>query len=474
MSFVSPDWIRSQFCSALSSMYRAEVPLYGDLVQLVDEVNAEAIARAEGFAGEELKREMEEIERHGAIRIGNPSELATLRRLFALMAMHPVNYYDLSIAGLPVHATAFRPISAESLAVNPFRVFTSLLRMELITDPRVREVARERLEGREIFHPRTLELIARAEAQGGLTESEAIELVHHALETFRWQSDARVSKDTYEELSRAHSLVADIVAFKGPHINHLTPRTLDIDAVQARMPEKKIESKHVIEGPPERQCPILLRQTSFQAVQEPIYFLCPNSDRKVLGFHRARFGEIEQRGVALTPAGVELYHRLMDAAERELAGMTEIDNATRQRVLQKHFLTFPDSWEQLRARGLAYFRYVRSSQATRRPSLIDGTPQPIDTLIADGLIRVEPITYEDFLPASAAGIFHSNLGDLKGLQIGKVGPDRESFERALGAKVVDGDALYQEQQVGSMKAILESLRASVSKEDLRAGAMSVF
>lgn len=62
MSFVSPDWIRSQFCSALSSMYRAEVPLYGDLVQLVDEVNAEAIARAEGFAGEELKREMEESE----------------------------------------------------------------------------------------------------------------------------------------------------------------------------------------------------------------------------------------------------------------------------------------------------------------------------------------------------------------------------------------------------------------------------
>lgn len=60
MSYVSPDWIRAQFCAALSAMYRAEVPLYGDLVQLVDEVNAEAIARADGFAGEELKREMEE------------------------------------------------------------------------------------------------------------------------------------------------------------------------------------------------------------------------------------------------------------------------------------------------------------------------------------------------------------------------------------------------------------------------------
>jgi uncharacterized glyoxalase superfamily metalloenzyme YdcJ len=41
-------------------MYRSEVPLYGDLVQLVDEVNAAAIANHEGFEGEELKREMEE------------------------------------------------------------------------------------------------------------------------------------------------------------------------------------------------------------------------------------------------------------------------------------------------------------------------------------------------------------------------------------------------------------------------------
>lgn len=155
------------------------------------------------------------------------------------MAMQPVNYYDLSVAGLPVHATAFRPITPDSLTINPFRVFTSLLREELIEDPRVREIARERLSKREIFHPETVELIARAEAQGGLTEPEAQELVRYAMDTFRWQSDALVEKEVYDELKDAHSLVADIVAFKGPHINHLTPRTLDIDAVQARMPEKQ-------------------------------------------------------------------------------------------------------------------------------------------------------------------------------------------------------------------------------------------
>ncbi|KAJ9105544.1 hypothetical protein QFC19_003526 [Naganishia cerealis] len=251
----------------------------------------------------------------------------------------------------------------------------------------------------------------------------------------------------------------------------------------------RIESKHVIEGPPNRLCPILLRQTSFQAVQEPIYFLNPNSSKlghsdKVLGFHRARFGEIEQRGIALTPEGLALYHRIMDKAEQELSRLSTfpefangktIDNATRQRVLQECFKAFPDSWEELRAQRLAYFRYVRSSQATRRPSLIDGNPQPIDMLIDQGLIRVEPIVYEDFLPASAAGIFHSNLGDLKHLQAQEAGPDQEGFEAALGAKVMDGDALYKAQQLESMTAMLESMRTNVAAAKLgQGGIQSVF
>ena len=250
---------------------------------------------------------------------------------------------------------------------------------------------------------------------------------------------------------------------------------------QVLISPRSIESKHVIEGPPNRQCPILLRQTSFQAVQEPIYFPDPRvADGKVVGFHRARFGEIEQRGVALTPAGLELYQRLMADAERELAAVAKelagrpVDNATRQGVLQKHFQAFPDTWEELRARQLAYFRYVRSTRATRRPSMLEGTSQPIDTLIDQGIIRVEPIVYEDFLPASAAGIFHSNLGDLKNLTIRQGGPEKEAFEAALGAKVMDGNALYQAQQLESMTGMLESMRSNVRANVGKGGVQSVF
>ena len=39
--FVHPDEIRSRFSAALSAMYRAEVPQYGELLALVSEVNSQ-------------------------------------------------------------------------------------------------------------------------------------------------------------------------------------------------------------------------------------------------------------------------------------------------------------------------------------------------------------------------------------------------------------------------------------------------
>ena len=50
--------------------------------------------------------------------------------------------------------------------------------------------------------------------------------------------EATVGAETYRKLHDAHRLVADVVCFKGPHINHRTPRTLDIDTVQAEMPKR--------------------------------------------------------------------------------------------------------------------------------------------------------------------------------------------------------------------------------------------
>jgi len=451
-TITSPDAIRTLFSTAMSEMYRTEVPAYQTLVELVEEVNAALLAadpaerhRLDTAGG--LYRISEE--RHGAIRLGTARELSTMRRLFAVMGMRPVGYYDLSEAGVPVHSTAFRPVDGEALSRNPFRVFTSLLRLDLIADEGLRQEAETVLAARSIFTPGCLALIEKAEADGGLTDEDAGRFVAEALETFRWHSRANVPLDLYNRLHDAHRLIADVVSFKGPHINHLTPRTLDIDAVQRLMPKKGIAPKAVVEGPPTRRCPILLRQTSFKALSEPVDFQDGEGWRS--GVHTARFGEIEQRGIALTPKGRALYDTLLQDSRRLVAPAADGSNAAQyMAALQEVFAPFPDSWDGIRREGLGYFSYSLTDAGRRNP------PAPgadLEALIESGAVRFDPVVYEDFLPVSAAGIFQSNLGD-EAQQDFAASPNQQRFEADLGAAVLNPFDLYAEIERASIAACL--------------------
>lgn len=65
----------------------------------------------------------------------------------------------------------------------------------------------------------------------------------------------------------------------------------------------------------------------------------------------------------------------------------------------------------------------------------------IDSLVDAGCVSFTPITYEDFLPASAAGIFQSNLCD-DGVHHQSGLPNKEGFERALGCSVLNEFDIY--------------------------------
>lgn len=441
--FKAPDDIRSLFSQAMSDMYRTEVPQYGALIDLVRDVNAATLkadpalqARLE--AAGELDRL--DVERHGAIRLGTAEELSLVRRMFAVMGMLPVGYYDLSVAGIPVHSTAFRPVDDAALKKNPFRVFTSLLRLDLVEDRELAAKAEHILSLRQIVTDEAKALIELAETQGGLSEDQSQNFVREALETFRWHSDATVCAETYGALVDAHRLIADVVSFKGPHINHLTPRTLDIDAVQAQMPTRGIAPKAVIEGPPRRKADILLRQTSFKALEEEVFF------EGKAGSHTARFGEIEQRGVALTLMGRGLYDTALAKARAHSA---TAETGCYEDVLAAAFEAFPDELDQLRRDGLAFFQYRVTGVAHYKA-------QSVDDLIAAGVMVADPQVYEDFLPVSAAGIFQSNLGANDQSNY-SANANQDAFEAALGTGVIDEMALYAQIQEASLEAALTQL-----------------
>jgi uncharacterized glyoxalase superfamily metalloenzyme YdcJ len=451
-NYLQASEIRVQFTAAISQMYRKEVPKYGTLLEIVSDLNLQQLETKTGFI-QPLKNtgklQYLSEERHGAIRLGSAEELHTMRRLFAVMGMYPVSYYDLTEAGLPVHSTAFRPVQLNHLEQNPFRMFTSLLRLDLIEDIALREQAQAILSQRKIFTSAVLELIDLFENQHGLTSDQAEQFINEALETFRWHQQATVDKETYQKLLDTHGLLADIVCFKGPHINHLTPRTLDIDRVQEQMKEVGLNAKALIEGPPRRLYPILLRQTSFTALDEVVEFKT-DGDQTITGSHTARFGEVEQRGMALTPKGRALYDSLLNKVRNEtLSAGNQVDLYYQK--LETIFDEFPDDLEEIRQQGLGYFTY----QA--REGAIADEDSDLQQLIDVGMLRYTPITYEDFLPVSAAGIFKSNLGENAFQQIQR-SPNQQIFEQALGCPVINEFELYQRIQCDSLRHALHQLR----------------
>jgi uncharacterized glyoxalase superfamily metalloenzyme YdcJ len=350
--------LRAKFAAALSRLYGAEVPAYNTLVDVSAEVNRELGASDRVTA-----------ERHGAIRVGSASELADVADLFAAFGMYPVGFYDLrdAVSPVPVVSTAFRPIDTDELARNPFRVFTSMLATAdaRFFSPELRDRVERFIAARQLFDPALIAEARRIAADGGAESGQADRFVTAAVSRFALSREP-IDRGWHEELTRVSAVAADIAGVSTTHINHLTPRVLDIDELYRRMTARGITMIDAIQGPPAWHGPdVLLRQTSFRALAEPRLFRQPDGTVSD-GALRVRFGEVEARGVALTPRGRQHY----DAA------MAAPDPAT---VWGDYF---PATDEGMAARGLAYYH--------------GGNPS-------------KPVVYEDFLPASAAGIFRSNL-----------------------------------------------------------------
>ena len=458
--WISCDDLRTEFTLAMSSMYKAEVPLYGDLVRIVDGVNRSILGKSKRaldpkvmamrYGAETVNAARLDIERHGAIRLGSPTELRIMRRVFAVLGLYPVGYYDLSPAGLPMHATAFRPLDEASLRCNPFRIFTSVLRPELVKDEVARHLAVELLSRRNIFSRNLMELLRLADTQGGrLTKDEGARFVQEAMKTFQWHATATSTYDEYARLAAEHPILADITCFPGSHINHLTPRTLDISECQARMLVEGLKVKDRIEGPPPRSCPILLRQTSFFAVEESIKFLSVGRPglEPIRGSHRARFGEIEERGAAVTLCGRRLYDDLLNEAMDKAKAVGEVITPQKMNeFVENAFRRYPDSWDELRKQGLIYCSFRLTGKPLQSQ---DVQVLKLDTLVEAGLVEAVPLTYEDFLPLSAAGIFQSNLGRATSSPLGAVA-DVEGFKDALGTTFHDPDELYRSMEERSI------------------------
>jgi uncharacterized glyoxalase superfamily metalloenzyme YdcJ len=437
------DELRAAFAARMAAVYGREVPAYATLVEVAEAVNADVVAR-DGSSAQRLGSIARvTAERHGAIRVGTPAELRQAAQVFAALGMHPVGFYDLRDAArsaVPVISTAFRPTDAEELARNPFRMFTSML----VTDdrrfftPELQARLDTFLARRTLFSPELLALAAKAISAQGLGAADAEMFLKLAVDAFTLSAEP-VDAAWYAELEAISSVAADIGGVSSTHINHLTPRVLDIDDLYARMSERGITMIEAIQGPPRWDGPdVLLRQTSFRALAEPRRFRSASGDVST-GSLRVRFGEVEARGIALTPEGRDRYDELIgrDAAAWSAA--------------------LPNTELGMLRTGLAYFTVAPTGRPTkRRCTLAD--------LVFDGALTATPIVYEDFLPRSAAGIFASNLTAETTVDLAAAGTRRDAgwLCDVLGIELADPYELYAAQQAASVAALPAAVRAAIT------------
>jgi uncharacterized glyoxalase superfamily metalloenzyme YdcJ len=180
------------------------------------------------------------------------------------------------------------------------------------------------------------------------------------------------------------------------------------------------------------------------------------------GALRVRFGELEARGIALTPSGRDLYDQLSADVEAEAAA-----DATRPRAEIARSVwssRFPRSEAELERRGLAFFTYHGTGS---RPAAPGGTaaadPVDLDTLLETGAAEARPIVYEDFLPRSAAGIFTSNLSGAAGAAGDSAGVRRDAawLSQAIGRPVHDPNQAYASESEASLRQLSAELGTRV-------------
>lgn len=216
--------------------------------------------------------------------------------------------------------------------------------------------------------------------------------------------------------------------------------------------------KDFTEGPAS-DTPVLLRQDAYKALTEPVVFHEADSST-INSKHTARFGEIEQRFYATTPAGRALYDQCLAAFEEARAadaGLAKRDEEAFLKLQQQAFAAFPKTLDELLTRGLAFAAYEPTPAGIAAAGTLETTD--LQTLVRQGYIQREGLRYEDFLPVSAAGIFASNLNQYGTASTAATRPEysREQLEEIMGKRIVDADAVYAGTQARSILACYEAL-----------------
>ena len=310
-NFADKVQMQNRLFAELSRMFGQEVPLYDKSLLVNRECNKAVGALLGqlhvGFSLSDEQLDRTSGERHGAIRIGTPSEYRLMGRFFAAFAMEPHNFYDMANVGAksqPIIATAFRS------KLNPdHRIFCSLLLTDYFDAPTKARIE-ALLATREVFSEKAKQLLEKNERQGGLSWDDANILIAEGVNRiFKWTGQAR-DPQLYTDLCHAgFKIAADIACFGSHHLNHLTPNTLCMDLYTAAM----------------KFCLGEMNEKNFRdRAETALGRLGKRADRDWMRLH---FKQLERSVLESYPAGVVSANHVAEATETLIRRLQQDDLA---------------------------------------------------------------------------------------------------------------------------------------------------
>lgn len=104
------------------------------------------------------------------------------------------------------------------------------------------------LADRQLFDPALIAEARRIASDAGTDRDSADRFIAAAVDAFALSREP-IDRAWYDELAHVSAVAADIAGVRTTHINHLTPRVLDIDELYVRMSRRGIEMIDAIQGP---------------------------------------------------------------------------------------------------------------------------------------------------------------------------------------------------------------------------------
>lgn len=428
--WVEPDEMRSKYIEMLTDQFQEKFLDYGVLSDLVRDINNITLIQNTAL----YEQLIQQRERHFFSQVlcahyvlNNAEDLEWLRRIFAIIGLFPVGFYQLGSPDFPLPSTLFRPLQHEAIRRQPFRI---LLSVRNLTETQGISGMQplERLASRTQLKGQFIEFIYKFEKYGMLNAVEAqhfltalMQYVHpecQSLSPQAWMSE------TTQNLNPAR---------QNAFIGQMTLPCLNMEKATQLTRDLGLDPLDHLEAPSQRNYPILSNKMS-------ILLKSPHSSESA---HRCQF-QIEQRGLALTAKGLKLVQGIFKHLVVELAQKTRTISQQR-RLINQAFKSLPDSDVTLYRQGLAYFRFCLNPDAMP-VALGSYTKQDVPQLLRHQVIQLVPIMFEDIVQP-----------DLSQYAPALLEQHKKQFEAGLGCPVHDPMPYYALWQEESLQRCLKIL-----------------